>query len=202
MIHSRVNWPCRAMHALVWPVLVVGLAGVAGCYVRYKSTTVAEVAESDKPSDTGGIKMEDSGPQIVRSQDDDSPLRVTLRLAKSRAAAGDTIDLSVRLQIAPFWEIHALDAEAGSVATTLELELPDGVTAAGQWQAPEPATSLMPDGHPAYSGEVVFTRAITVTDVAATGEHAIRCRVRYQACNEQQCLSPATVELVGRLTVE
>jgi hypothetical protein len=143
-----------------------------------------------------------TGDQGVEHRIDGTPVTATLRLARGRARAGETVDVSVELDVAPLWEIHTLDARPNSTATRLELELPEGFLVVGEWQAPEPLASVMPGGHGAYAGEAVFTRQIAVTDGAAAGEHRIKCRLGYQACDGRQCLQPATVELSVPLAIE
>ncbi len=187
--------------------LVTGLVALMGCSTDYDSAVSVQATDSNtrgttKQADFHAVATEDRGPQSVSSADDDSPVEVTLRLATRRARRGDTVALSVRLQMAAFWEIHAVGDEGGSEATRLELELPEGLKVSGPWQTPEPVSSIAPDGHAVYSGEVVFTRLIEVTDAAPAGEHDILCRVHYQACDERRCLRPTDVELVGRLEVE
>ena len=135
-------------------------------------------------------------------RNDGTPVSATLGLSPSRAKAGETIELSVRLKVAALWEIHTLDAQPPLVATRLELDLPGGLETLGEWQAPEPVRSLLPGGHAAYAGEAVFTRRIAVTERAAAGEQRVQCRVSYQACNERQCLRPSAIELATVLHIE
>lgn len=61
---------------------------------------------------------------------------------------------------------------------------------------------MMPDGHPAYSGEAVFTQSVVVDDGAAAGDHSIGCSMRYQACDERQCLREERVVVRVPLVVE
>jgi Thiol:disulfide interchange protein DsbD, N-terminal len=138
----------------------------------------------------------------VEQRINDAPVAATLRLARGRAKAGDVVELSVKLAVAPTWEIHALDAPEEATATRLALDLPSGVEAQGEWQVPEPVRSVSPDGHAVYAGEAVFTRTLVVKPGATAGEQPIKCRVSYQACNERQCLRPTAVELAVALRVE
>ena len=138
----------------------------------------------------------------VEHRIDGTPVSATLALSRSRAEAGDTIELSVKLEVAALWEIRTLDAHPNSAATRLELQLPGGLEALGEWQAPEPLRSLMPEGHAAYADEAVFTRRIAVTERATVGEQRVKCRVRYQACDQRRCLQPSAIELSVPLHIE
>ncbi|MEN6407328.1 MAG: hypothetical protein ABFC77_12765 [Thermoguttaceae bacterium] len=124
-----------------------------------------------------------------------TPVTGTLRLANAATQAGDELELSVLLEIAPLWEIDPLKASLGSAATQLRLNLPPGLSAVGEWQSPEPFVSGMSGGHPGYGGEVLFTRRLKSSPQMPAGKYAILCSVAYQACNEQQCLQPAEMEL-------
>jgi hypothetical protein len=130
------------------------------------------------------------------------PVTATLRLARARVKAGDEVELAVILEIAPLWEIRTLDAEAGFTATQLKLEVPGGLQSVGDWTAPMPVRSLMPDGHAAYVDEAVFTRSLRIAAEAPKGKLPIKCHVRYEACNERQCLQPTALELQVVLDIQ
>lgn len=130
------------------------------------------------------------------------PVSATLTLPRNELKAGETIDLSIKLEIAPLWEIRSLDASPPAPATELTLDLPPGLEAVGEWQAPKPQHSSMPDGHEAYSGEVVFHRQIKASLNTEAGEKQIKSRIRYQACNDRQCLAPTAIDLVVPLRVD
>jgi hypothetical protein len=159
----------------------VCLLAVCGCG-EHRSTARA----------TGAIEHRVDG-QVVAA---------TLRLASAQAKPGEAVDLSVKLDVAPLWEIRTLDDEFAGAATKLALDLPAGVESPGEWQAPRPGRSVSGDGHAAYGGEVVFTRRLVVRNGTAGGDYPVRCRVSYQACDARQCLAPAEVELAATLRVE
>jgi hypothetical protein len=133
---------------------------------------------------------------------DGKPVSATLRLSRTEAKIGESIEVMVQLDVAAMWEIRPFDAHPEIAATRLELRLPDGLQSEGGWGAPEPIRSVAADGHPAYSGKVVFTRSAVVTGSATGGENSVRCRVTYQACNERQCLPPTAVELSVPVRIE
>jgi hypothetical protein len=157
-----------------------------------KDEKTVRAASTVPDSSVNGIEQRISG----------EPVSATLRLAHARVKAGEEVELTVKLKIAPLWEIRTLDAEAGFTATELRLELPDAFEAIGDWTAPPPVRSLMPDVHAAYVDEVVFTRRLRIAEGAPRGKVPIQCRVQYEACNERQCLQPTALELQVLLEVE
>lgn len=170
--------------------IVVCLLAAAGCGASSDAARFSDVP-ADATADRG-----------VEYRVDGRPVAATLKLARGRLKPGETVELSVELDVAPLWEIRSLDAEPQSTATRLALDLPRGLRAEGDWRAPQTGRSLSPDGHAAYAGEVVFTRTLVVTEDARAGRHDVKCQVGYQACNEQTCLRPMVVELAATLRVE
>lgn len=141
-------------------------------------------------------------------------MTVTLRMPSGVAAPGEKLELTVELRIAPMWEIHPLGAVAEDAAvaehaaaaadvaaTHLELALPAGVTATGEWTSPGTSRSMAPDGHAVHAGRAVFTRMLNVSASAPAGEARISCKVAFQACNDRTCLKPQAVELAAPLTI-
>lgn len=125
-----------------------------------------------------------------------------LRLDQEHIKKRGSIELSVELDIAPMWEIHILKAEPEETATNIELLLPGGVQAIGEWTAPEPSRSSTPNGHEVYADKAVFTRNLEVTKNVSTGKNLIHCEVKYQACNERQCMKPSKLALAIPLYVD
>jgi hypothetical protein len=130
------------------------------------------------------------------------PVTAILRLSKESIRRGETVDVSIRLQIAPRWDIRTLNSLPPNSATRLELEFPPGLQAVDEWQAPKPVRSTAADGHAAYEGEVIFTQKVAVNDNAQAGKQDVRCRIGYQACDDQRCLQPAIVELTVPLEIQ
>ena len=131
------------------------------------------------------------------------PLSVAASIRPQQARAGNTITLEVRAKTAPGWHIYAVDKPTGvSVATTLKLTLPEGVTASGPWSYPEPVLDVS-SGSPAYvyHGEVSFRRQLQTAGDTAAGEHHIACEFGYQVCTAVSCLAPDTIRLTVPLKV-
>jgi len=108
-----------------------------------------------------------------------------------------TLTFIIRAKTAPGWHIYAEGGPAGiSQPTRLNLQLPDGIEADGDWTYPEPTQG--PDGSDAqliYEGEVFFRRRLKVTDAALSGRLSVGCEITYQACDAFSCRPPETLKL-------
>jgi len=108
-----------------------------------------------------------------------------------------TLTFIVRAKTAPGWHIYAEGGSVGiSQPTRLDLQLPDGVEADGDWTYPEPTQG--PDGSDAqliYEGEVFFRRRLKVTDAASSGRLSVGCEITYQACDAFSCRPPESLKL-------
>lgn len=132
----------------------------------------------------------------------DKTVKAELRLASASASAGDEIALTMDLEIAPTWEIRTLNDSFAGAATKLDLTLPAGIEAVGEWQSPKATRSATPDGHDAHAGKCTFTRTLKVTDSAAKGAQEIACELQYQACNDTSCMMPTGQTLEVTLEVK
>ncbi len=103
---------------------------------------------------------------------------------------GGIVTLAIRVRIADSWHIYAVDKPTGvSKPTELELNLPDGVTAAGDWDVPKPKE--YEKGVFVYEKDVVFRRRVKVAD-NATGMLDLKCKVKYQPCDKTSCRMPTS----------
>jgi hypothetical protein len=184
--------------------LALGLGGcvlVGGCDRSRSSSGVAdrpvETQSGDKTNDKGSLTQLSSTHRV-----NGTPVSAVLTLEPGRVKLGDEVTLTVQLKIEPLWELRALGDHSETMATQLELHLPGDVATDGDWQAPPSTRSISPDGHPVYVDQATFRQKLRVKPDASPGGRPIECRVNYQACNDQQCLEPAAVKLVAKLTVE
>lgn len=109
--------------------------------------------------------------------------------------------LKVSATVADGWHIYgfempALGDEAGVPdPTSLTLELPDGVVAAGEMQKDGTSTmhfdEFMNLNLPWLSGDIVFTQKLIIT---GTPTAPVAGTVRYMACTDESCTPPAKYE--------
>jgi hypothetical protein len=194
----------RQMFSIRTAAFILGLGGcifVGGCQRSDDSSAVANRRQTELPTvGTADTKTVDrsSGTHRVSG----SPVSASLTLEPVRAKRGDEVVLTVKLKIEPLWEVSALGEHPTAPATQLELELPDSVSMESDWQAPKTSRSIAPDGHPVYVDEALFIRKLRVKSDSPAGNLPVKCRLHFQACNDQQCLAPAEVELGVNFEVE
>lgn len=196
----------RSFRRLFWLVCSVGL--FVGCAEPSSEKQVAEqqapetnAAAPDHqraPEDTS--EHPDSGQAKHTDRSEGEQVSVVLTVPEQPVQPGMQFPLTVKFKIAPLWEIRTIDAQPEKLATHLELKLPDGFQAQGDWQVPPTGRSMSFDSHPVYSGEAVFQRAIEVGKDVPAGSRSVTCQIHYQACDEQRCLSPVQKDL--KVTVQ
>ena len=107
--------------------VVAWMVAVAGCGAVSEDVDASSEAE---PQVAGASAEGDAAVERAPADDgvehriDGTPVTATLALSRSRAEAGDTIELSVKLEVAALWEIRTLDAHPNSAATRQWTRLP------------------------------------------------------------------------------
>ncbi len=106
--------------------------------------------------------------------------------------------IDVSLEIKEGWHIYAdVPADNPSPVTTLDLQLPEGVEAVGQWNRPLGVPDPKDPQIKLLEGFVNFSQKIRL-DSSAAGEK-IELKVGYQACNDKLCMPPKTQNLMIEL---
>ncbi len=131
------------------------------------------------------------------------PVIWSAAVVPATAVAGAEVVVEIRARMAAGWTIHPVDASPGPASpTTLNLELPPGVEAVGDWELPPTRRPLDKPGSGAvYEGEVTFRQTLRVDKAAAAGALEIRCEVGFQACDAEMCRRPEKVSLVANVRV-
>jgi len=115
-------------------------------------------------------------------------------------AAGGAAEASMRLKIADGFHIHANPATLPNlIATELKIEAGEASAgiAAGAPVYPAPVTRKFDFSEQplkVYEDEAVVKLPLRVEASAAKGEHRLRARLRTQACDNQACYPPRTIE--------
>jgi DsbC/DsbD-like thiol-disulfide interchange protein len=122
-----------------------------------------------------------------------------------QARPGDVVTLAVRFRTAIGWHFFAVgdDRKTGPVLpTTLDLNLPPGLFADGDWDLPEPDIFDGPTGRgQGYEGDVTFRRRLRIDPSQSPGVLTLPLTVSYQACDASVCTRPAPAELRPTLDV-
>jgi hypothetical protein len=188
-------------------LILLGVIGVIGCAESprppeqpAKRAAVPEKTEGEgTPLPTRMANDTSRVSQKPRIEDD--PVAALLEVPQNDLSPGATFFVTVVLEIGPFYEIHDLHAPPPLIPTQLNLELPKGFQAKGDWSAPKPVRSESPDGHSVYVGKAKFTREIRIPNDAEPGESDVTCTIRYQACNMRHCLAPKEFKLSQAVSV-
>jgi DsbC/DsbD-like thiol-disulfide interchange protein len=131
-------------------------------------------------------------------------VRPQVYLSVDRLPAGETVRFAVVLEIEEGWHINTNPAQPEFVKPTTvtfkgkhgsklkEITYPKGreFTIAG-----------MKEPQSVYEGKVVLYGDLTVPENAAQETEELTVEVKFQACNEKQCLAPKTAKLVGKIPV-
>jgi hypothetical protein len=160
----------------------------------------AKIETTDQPAQSAQAKSEPAEAMPSEQRAQGSQVTATLQLSKDVVRNGEEVDVAIELKIAPLWEIHPLGSQPEEAATRLELITPEGIRTESEWIEPQTTRSLGASGQPVHMGKVVFRRTLVI-GAAKEGTHSITCKMRYQVCNERQCLKPETLTLQVPLVV-
>lgn len=97
--------------------------------------------------------------------------------------------VTVQFVIKEGWHTYDVVGEGAEVQTTLEMELPEGVRAIGDWRRPLGVDGKA-EGSSVHEGMIEFHRDVIVP--AAAGGKEIAVTVNYQACTDEYCNPPKT----------
>ncbi len=118
--------------------------------------------------------------------------------------AGGPAKVAALVTIDPGWHVNSHKPTFEYlIPTVLDLELPAGWAQETVQYPPAEMQSFSFAEQPlaVYDGDVVILANVSVPANAAQGTHALRASLRFQACNDSQCLPPVTAEAEIQLTV-
>lgn len=145
---------------------------------------------------------------------DAAATRATLLLSASTAKPGDTITAAVRLEMSPGWHTYWKNSGASGIPTTIEWELPKGVTAGAiSWPVPEKyVTEKLDDDGKAIPGvldfeqttyvfhdEAVLLVPLTIASDVRAGPMEIKVLVKWLEC-QVNCV-PGKQEVAASLEI-
>jgi thiol:disulfide interchange protein DsbD len=122
----------------------------------------------------------------------------------SNVPQGGSAQLAIEIRITPPWHINANPAsEEFLVATEVAFSLPDGITLRGI-AYPEGIEKTLEFAEGAlrlYEGTVYIGAVVDVADQVPLGTSNITATVTYQACDNEKCLLPQTLDVPVALTI-
>ena len=134
------------------------------------------------------------------------PEKASFVLTADRTAyeAGSPARVAALVTIDPGWHVNSHKPTFDYlIPTELDLELPESWPAETvQYPQAEMQTFAFADQPLAvYDGSVVIVGSLSVPAGTSQGPVPIRAKLRYQACNDSQCLPPVTTEAELQLTI-
>jgi DsbC/DsbD-like thiol-disulfide interchange protein len=197
MIKAHWQWSSCAWCLLLW---------FAGCDRSTPATICAPTqrrppvpAAQTKPSEAlGQASRELAGEELTLEEPASyKPLVARAALFPAEVQAPGTWTLLVRAKTAPGWHIYAAGQPAGTAQPTrLDLQLPDGVEAEGDWIYPEATKgNVASDGQSVYEGDFTFRCRLKVSEKAPLGRLKVGCEIHYQACDRFSCRPPESLTL-------
>jgi len=135
-----------------------------------------------------------------------SPEKASFHLAVDRTAydSGSTARVAALVSIEHGWHVNSHQPTFDYlIPTVLDLQLPAGWPEETiQYPKAEMQTFAFADQPLAvYAGDVVILTELRVPEGTPQGSFPVRASLRYQACNESQCLPPVTATAEAKLTV-
>jgi hypothetical protein len=110
---------------------------------------------------------------------------------------GDREELSqlvLTLRIADPWYIYT--KSSNNAVLEIELELPEGVEAVGDWAKPKPRAFYREERVEVYAGDQVLRKNVR-TKVDATGAGKVVAKIRFQACDPTICRPPEEISVTA-----
>ena len=146
-----------------------------------------------------------AGPDGVGEKEKPKPkVRARAYLKTDRLPAGRTTEVAVVLQVAEGWHINTNPPRPKFVVPTEVTVKTKRGTVVGTFEYPKGDPLAMPGFEEkvhVYEGLVVLRAPVTVPESAAGESETFEVTVRYQPCNDANCLRPEKVELDGKLPV-
>jgi thiol:disulfide interchange protein DsbD len=136
---------------------------------------------------------------IARAADPAAQTTVKLLLSHDTVRPGDTVMAALEITSNPDWHTYWRNPGDAGLATSIEWELPDGMTAGAiQWPVPK-KTELLQLGSYAYEGTEFLLIPITVGSTVPAGTLQLKGRVAWLEC-EKTC-NPRNAEVQASLTI-
>jgi DsbC/DsbD-like thiol-disulfide interchange protein len=197
--------PMLAYRLLVVVAFFVGCQPTPGNRSESRDSSVTLANSNSTSTISTGADVSNERGEVVGAEPptDANPVSAAAEIAAATIRPGDSVLLNIRVRIAPGWHIYGLNGGLSpNHPTQIELSLPTGISAIGEWKAPAPDAQVTSLGLASiYSGEVVFSRQLIVSHKYQPEANRITCKLRFQACDHARCLRPDVLNLTVPLQV-
>ena len=127
----------------------------------------------------------------------------TLSLEPAAAAPGSKVLARLEGRIDPGWHVYSMTS-AGAIPTTIKVAPHAGIEKVRIFQAP-PKKTFDPNfklDTETYEGSAVFLLELQLKPGAAPGPSEVSAEVRYQTCNDKECIPPRRKTVSAALTID
>ena len=120
---------------------------------------------------------------------------VKIHVAPVHVPAGGSARVPVELTIATGWHINANPAaNENAIATEIAVAAAGGLSGAPSYPSPKiEKLSFDPEPLLVYDGATTVPLTLKAAAGAAAGAHTLKGTIRFQSCNDQVCLPPASL---------
>ncbi|MCX6637547.1 MAG: protein-disulfide reductase DsbD family protein, partial [Acidobacteria bacterium] len=133
-----------------------------------------------------------------------NPAQWSLRIEPDRAAPGSEVLGRLAVRLDPGWHLYSLTTPRPPIATTITLA-GDAPSQGLKTYAPAPIRKFDPNfgvQTETYEGHAVFLLRIPLKADAPAGPLELTAQVRYQLCDDKQCLPPVRRTAAATVTVD
>ena len=125
-------------------------------------------------------------------------VEVAVRLPKDGVRAGAAFEAFVMVQVADGWYVNAhAPTQPYFIGTTLDVVPHEDLRIETAYY-PDPlfrTFGFTDDTLAVYEGKIAIILAAWASETLTSGTHTLQSRLRVQACNDEVCLRPSTVEV-------
>jgi thiol:disulfide interchange protein DsbD len=133
------------------------------------------------------------------------PVQWTLSSVVQRAPAGSPVPVHLKATLQAGWHLYSLTTPKGGPIQTTAGLTEDSAIASVKFYQPPPVRKFDPNfkiDTETFETDVDFPLVATLAKDAKPGEVEFSAQVRYQACNDRQCLPPRRKSAVFTLQVD
>jgi thiol:disulfide interchange protein len=140
-----------------------------------------------------------------------NPVSLSGKLEPAQVKQGQSAKILITAKIDPGWHLYSLtQGPGGPIATRITIDENNPLQMDGKPQQPKPKRAVDPNFTPpggpdfmteTFDNEVTFTVPVKAAADSATGALKAIVKIRFQVCDEHQCLPPRTRQVEVDATI-